>query len=41
MFSGVQDLSTVKVLFLLGADGGKVTRDMLRPDCKVCYFRIR
>jgi len=36
--AGIQDLSQVKVLFLLGADGGKVSRDMLHPDCKVVYI---
>lgn len=32
------DLSGVKLLFLMGADAGKVSRDMLDPDCVVVYI---
>merc|ERR1719171_3325558 len=36
--AGIQDLSEVKLLFMLGADSGKVTRDQLHPDCVVVYI---
>merc|ERR1719265_2525596 len=34
---GVSDLSGVKLLFMMGADTGQVTRDILPRDCTVVY----
>lgn len=35
---GLRDLSGVKLLFLMGADSGKVNRDILPADCTVVYI---